>query len=424
MSGDTVIRVEGIGKKYRLGSPTKYKYKALRDVIAGLFTAPFRVKGKDKNKGNDSIWALKDVSFEVKKGEVVGIIGRNGAGKTTLLKILSRITPPTEGYAEIQGRIGSLLEVGTGFHPELTGRENIYLSGAILGMKKREIDKNFDEIVAFSELEKFLDTPVKYYSSGMYVRLAFAVAAHLEPEILLVDEVLAVGDAAFQKKCLGKMGDVAREGRTVLFVSHNMGAISALCSRVLLLANGQLLEEGSARQVVQNYLLTTSKVFEVPLGKRTDREGSGDIKACDIRFGTSQYPNSGKWMTGADCYVEVDLICKDSQPYANVEVALGIRRLDESHVLYLGTKVTNQNFDVVGGSATIVCDIPRLPLEPGEYYVITEISRHGDVLDKVDRAARLEVLPGDFYGTGVIWPYGGFLCDYSWRFRVKPAGEL
>ncbi|HEX67890.1 MAG TPA: ABC transporter ATP-binding protein, partial [bacterium] len=220
---DVVIRCEGISKRYRLGSPTKYKYKTLRDTITNLFTAPFKAKREGKKKGDEFIWALKDVSFEVKRGEVVGIIGRNGAGKTTLLKILSRITPPTRGYAEIRGRVGSLLEVGTGFHPELTGRENIYLSGAILGMKKREIDKKFDEIVAFSELEKFLDAPVKYYSSGMFVRLSFSVAAHLEPEILLVDEVLAVGDAAFQKKCLGKMGDVAKEGRTVLFVSHNMG---------------------------------------------------------------------------------------------------------------------------------------------------------------------------------------------------------
>ncbi|NOZ64339.1 MAG: ABC transporter ATP-binding protein, partial [Caldiserica bacterium] len=223
MSADTVIRVEGLGKKYRLGSPTKYKYKALRDVIGGVLSAPFKIRrSRSGESEKELIWALKDVSFEVKRGEVVGIIGRNGAGKTTLLKILSRITPPTEGYAEIRGRIGSLLEVGTGFHPELTGRENIYLSGAILGMKKKEIDRKFDEIVAFSELEKFLDTPVKFYSSGMFVRLAFSVAAHLEPEILLVDEVLAVGDASFQKKCLGKMGNVAKEGRTVLFVSHNM----------------------------------------------------------------------------------------------------------------------------------------------------------------------------------------------------------
>ncbi|MCJ7620698.1 MAG: ABC transporter ATP-binding protein, partial [Anaerolineae bacterium] len=220
---DIAVHVENLSKQYRIGAP-QARYKTLRESLVDMASAPvhrLRRLGQPSPE-NETIWALKDVSFDVKKGEVVGIIGRNGSGKTTLLKILSRITEPTEGHAEIKGRVGSLLEVGTGFHPELTGRENIYLNGAILGMKRAEIDERFDEIVAFSEIERFLDTPVKRYSSGMYVRLAFSVAAHLEPEILLVDEVLAVGDAAFQKKCLGKMGDVAREGRTGLFVSHNM----------------------------------------------------------------------------------------------------------------------------------------------------------------------------------------------------------
>jgi lipopolysaccharide transport system ATP-binding protein len=243
MASDVVIKVEGLSKRYRLGQREPIYYQTLRDNLAqkiqGLFNHIFRRSSTDSKssqaKDNPWIWALKDVSFEVKRGEVLGIIGRNGAGKSTLLKVLSRITEPTLGRAEILGRVGSLLEVGTGFHPELTGRENIYLNGAILGMKKAEIDKKFDEIVAFAEIEKFIDTPVKRYSSGMYVRLAFAVAAHLEPEILLVDEVLAVGDAAFQRKCLGKMEDVAREGRTVLFVSHNIGAISSLCDFALLL---------------------------------------------------------------------------------------------------------------------------------------------------------------------------------------------
>jgi lipopolysaccharide transport system ATP-binding protein len=259
--GDLAIRVENLSKRYRIGQ--RERYLALRDVLARAISAPFRVfssnsKPDSRNPRSDYIWALKDVSFEVKQGEVVGIIGRNGAGKTTLLKILARITRPTSGYAEVRGRVGSLLEVGTGFHPELTGRENIYLSGAILGMKKAEIDRKFDEIVAFAEIEKFIDTPVKYYSSGMYVRLAFAVAAHLEPDILLVDEVLAVGDAAFQKKCLGKMGDVAKEGRTVLFVSHNMGALNQLCPRSVVLASGRLVEDGETRVVLGNYLRVNS----------------------------------------------------------------------------------------------------------------------------------------------------------------------
>lgn len=261
---DVVIRAENLGKRYRLGQLEPYR--TLRDTLATAVKAPFRIKSSSTpsqmtSSGNTHsdkfVWALKDVSFEVNEGEVVGIIGRNGAGKTTLLKILSRITEPTEGHAEIRGRVGSLLEVGTGFHPELTGGENVYLNGAVLGMRKREIENRFDEIVAFAELEKFMDTPVKRYSSGMYVRLAFAVAAHLEPEILLVDEVLAVGDIAFQKKCLGKMRDVATRGRTVLFVSHNMGAIRGLCSRAVWIDSGKLVLDEDADKVVSSYLATS-----------------------------------------------------------------------------------------------------------------------------------------------------------------------
>lgn len=280
---NTAIRVENLGKRYRLGQ--QVGYKTLRETLLVAYHTPTRVLGQrllrmrhppsaiSHELSSDShqlpatshelsatsydpnhIWALKDVSFEVKQGEAMGIIGRNGSGKSTLLKILSRITAPTEGYAEIHGRVGSLLEVGTGFHPELTGRENIHLNGAVLGMKKAEVDRKFDEIVAFAEIEKFLDTPVKRYSSGMYVRLAFAVAAHLEPEVLIVDEVLAVGDAEFQKKCLGKMDDVTKEGRTVLFVSHNIGAILNLCPSALWLDRGQSMMRGNSEWVVTQYL--------------------------------------------------------------------------------------------------------------------------------------------------------------------------
>jgi lipopolysaccharide transport system ATP-binding protein len=256
---DIVIRVENLGKKYTLGHQKQERYTALRDVIANgaksvgrKFLKPFGKKMSDP--AIDEFWALKDVSFEIKQGDRVGIIGRNGAGKSTLLKILSRITEPTNGSVRIKGRVASLLEVGTGFHPELTGRENIYLNGAILGMSKVEIKKKFDEIVEFAEVEKFLDTPVKRYSSGMYVRLAFAVAAHLEPEILIVDEVLAVGDAQFQKKCLGKMEDVGKKGRTVLFVSHNMSAIQSLCERCILLQSGNIVVDKTSAAAVQFYL--------------------------------------------------------------------------------------------------------------------------------------------------------------------------
>jgi len=257
---DVVIRVENLGKRYRIGEQTPYA--TLRELAARALAAPFRLfgPGRPSSPHEDSrhIWALKDVSFEVRQGEVVGIIGCNGAGKSTLLKILGRVTRPTEGRARVRGRMGTLLEVGTGFHPELTGRENTYLNGAILGMSKREMDLKFDEIVAFAEIEKFMDTPVKYYSSGMYVRLAFAVAAHLEPEIILVDEVLAVGDVAFQKKCLGRMGEVAKQGRTVLFVSHSMAAIAVLCKYVIVLDQGRVTTIGPSQQAIADYLAATT----------------------------------------------------------------------------------------------------------------------------------------------------------------------
>jgi lipopolysaccharide transport system ATP-binding protein len=257
---DIAIRVENLGKRYYIGKRQK-QYGTLRDNLADAFMAPFRRAGKllhgqatGAAELDETIWALRDVSFQVKRGEVIGIIGRNGAGKSTLLKIISRITEPTEGCVDIHGRVGSLLEVGTGFHHELTGRENIYLNGAILGMKRGEIERKFDEIVDFAEVDKFIDTPVKHYSSGMYLRLAFAVAAHLEPEILLVDEVLAVGDIRFQKKCLNKMEDVGQQGRTVLFVSHSMPAITRLCERAVLLDDGRLAQDGRSHQVIGAYL--------------------------------------------------------------------------------------------------------------------------------------------------------------------------
>jgi len=291
MSG-IAIRTENLSKQYRIGGPQK-KYATLRETLTDVFVAPFRRAGKllhgqatGAAELDETIWALKDVFFEVKRGDVVGIIGRNGAGKSTLLKILSRITEPTAGFADIYGRVGSLLEVGTGFHQELTGRENIYLNGAILGMKKAEIERKFDEIVAFAEVERFIDTPVKHYSSGMYLRLAFAVAAHLEPEILLVDEVLAVGDARFQKKCLNKMQDVGQQGRTVLFVSHNMPAITRLCERAILLDEGRVMEDGPSHQVVSAYLNSdfgTTAIREWPDPARAPGGDIARLRAVRVR---------------------------------------------------------------------------------------------------------------------------------------------
>ena len=300
---ELVIRVEGLSKRYQIGGRQE-RYPTLRESLAVAFVSPFRrlasvLRGQTTYLDQATIWALRDVSFEVPSGQVVGIIGRNGAGKSTLLKVLSRITEPTNGSADIWGRVGSLLEVGTGFHPELTGRENIFLNGAILGMRRAEIEHKLDEIVAFAEVEKFLDTPVKHYSSGMYLRLAFAVAAHLEPEILLVDEVLAVGDASFQKKCLGKMDEVARQGRTVLFVSHNMEAIQRLCQRCLLIEGGRLVQDAGAGEVVAAYLHQWSRglepVYRCPADGSPDRDqatlleaailGANGSRSQSVRFG-------------------------------------------------------------------------------------------------------------------------------------------
>jgi lipopolysaccharide transport system ATP-binding protein len=282
---EVVITVENLSKRYRLGE--RESYRALRDVLTGSFSGPLRKlfgsNGKSRQDAeNQYMWALKDVSFEVKRGEVVGIIGRNGAGKSTLLKILSRITHPTSGFAEITGRVGSLLEVGTGFHPELTGRENIFLNGAILGMRKAEIKKKFEEIVDFSEVEKFLETPVKRYSSGMYVRLAFAVAAHLEPEILIVDEVLAVGDALFQKKCLEKMSTISSAGQTVLFVSHNMSAIASLCTKGILLKDGIISNIGEAITIVGAYLTGERELKGLYLAPLTDKSSKLKITRISL----------------------------------------------------------------------------------------------------------------------------------------------
>lgn len=279
------IKVEGLGKKYTIGGSLK-QHATLRDAVAAMAKRPLeriRHPGAATHHG-DTLWALRDVSFEVREGEVLGLIGSNGAGKSTLLKILSRITEPTEGHIELSGRVGSLLEVGTGFHPELTGRENIYLNGAILGMSRAEITARFDEIVEFSEISRFLDTPVKRYSSGMYVRLAFAVAAHLEPEVLVIDEVLAVGDAAFQQKCLGRMGDVAGSGRTVLFVSHNMQAIRSLCTRVVQLSDGQVAAQGAPEQIVDRYLRVQAGADGLAWWEGDDRPGDEDVRLAAVRI--------------------------------------------------------------------------------------------------------------------------------------------
>ncbi|MEP6714101.1 MAG: polysaccharide ABC transporter ATP-binding protein [Terriglobia bacterium] len=326
-NNEFAIRAEGIGKRYKLGA--QERYRTLRDTLVETATAPFRIF--QRRRGPDparEFWALKDISFDVKQGEVVGIIGRNGAGKSTLLKILSRITEPTEGEAVIHGRIGSLLEVGTGFHPELSGRENIYLNGAILGMRKAEIQSKFDDIVAFAEVERFIDTPVKHYSSGMYTRLAFAVAAHLEPEILVIDEVLAVGDLAFQKKCLGKMREVANTGRTVLFVSHNMTAVRSLCSRVVWLQQGTVNRIGKVGEVVGEYL-SSSGAAVMQLEWPNPDEAPGDDQVRLSRVSVKATHDDGSGMVNVATALTVEVCYWNFTPDVILNVSLEVYSVEE-----------------------------------------------------------------------------------------------
>ena len=395
---DIAIRVEGIGKQYRIGK--REQYKTLRDTLVSAFAAPWQKAGKvlrgegvESGESDQLLWALQDISFEVKRGEVIGVIGGNGAGKSTLLKILSRITEPTVGFAEIQGRVGSLLEVGTGFHPELTGRENIYLNGAILGMKRTDIDRQFDEIVAFSEVERFIDTPVKHYSSGMYLRLAFAVAAHLEPEILLVDEVLAVGDAGFQKKCLGKMGNVAKEGRTVLFVSHNLGAITQLCGRAVQLEKGRLKRVGPAAEVVAAYL---SAVVDTELRSSWSSDSS-NLNHAESRFRSARLLSVEKQLM-ATVYFDSPFLIE-----LTYDVTASIRDLSISYKVYdyqgnlvfesMDTDMPEWKGRVrEPGRYRSTCQVLPSFLKPGRYYVaLSSFVERVKIVERQDNVLSFDV---------------------------------
>jgi len=415
---DTVIQVENLSKRYRLGE--REPYKALRDIIASGVSAPFRRlthRQEGKHQANpEYIWALRDVSFEVKQGEIVGIIGRNGAGKTTLLKVLSRVTEPTKGWAKVWGRVGSLLEVATGFHPELTGGENIYLNGAILGMKKTEIVRKFNDIVDFAEIGDFLDTPVKHYSQGMYVRLAFSVAAHFEPEILFIDEVLAVGDAAFQQKCLGKMEDVARGGRTVLFVSHNLAAVTNLCSVVYLLDEGQVVTSGLPQPVIEKYLATVRPSHAVSLRQRQDRSGDGRMRFTDLVIQDSKGNPISVATSGQDIEISVGYEASDNQPLQKVRVSIVFHDLFEQVLVYCRNDLTGELFKTLSPRGRIVCHIPHLPFYPGRYNFNLHAEVNGIVADWLQPGGTLEVAGGDFYGTGRLPPesHRSFLVPHSW----------
>lgn len=419
---DVAIRAAGLAKRYRLGAK-QARYRTLRETVRGLAGAPMRAL---KRLGSgapaaEHVWSLRDVSFEIKAGDVVGVIGRNGAGKSTLLKILSRITEPTDGWAEIHGRVGSLLEVGTGFHPELSGRENIWLNGAILGMRRSEINARFDEIVAFAEVEKFVDTAVKHYSSGMYLRLAFAIAAHLEPEILLVDEVLAVGDLAFQKKCIGKMSEVAATGRTVLFVSHNMATITSLTHRCLLLRDGRLAGDGKTIDIVRSYIADTAAMGGQIEWAPDQRPGDEACRLISCRLGNE----SQRTTFSSDVPIDV-------------EITFEVRR--ESHGLRVGLDLLSSEGTIVfrtyhddgareprpvtPGQYTVRCSIPGALLNQGSYFVTLRAGihavRHICILDQVLSFEVINV-------SGSNSQYGGTrpgLINPSLNWEIRPTSDI
>jgi len=416
---DNAIEVNGLGKRYRLGAAVTKPNGRLQAVGEAL-KAPFRylIRNATKASEEETLWALRNVSVSVKRGEVVGIIGRNGAGKTTFLKILSRITDPTEGMARVYGRVGTLLAVGTGFHPELSGRDNVFLNGAIMGMKREEIRTRFDEIVAFAEVAKFIDTPVKYYSSGMYVRLAFAVAAHLEPEVLLVDEVLAVGDLAFQRKCLGKMNSVSDEGRTVLLVSHNMEAILGLCPRTVWIDQGGVAGDGPSREVVQQYTKESMERAAQPNLKDKTRQGEGVIEFTGFHLRDSQ----GRPIPHVLCGDPVDLVIDyrsiSGQDLVNVTAWIWLLDPLRKPLTCLWSMLTNQDFQRLPSEGRLVCRLPQVNLAPGSYMVDLAARVNMGKSEKLMEAAKLEVLPGDFFGTGrPITQTGQFLCNHSWSLE-------
>lgn len=425
------IQVEGLAKRYRIGERSRHQRLggALTQAVAAPFrrlrgparTAALSVNGSGPANGHDGpghIWALKDVSFQVKHGEVVGVIGRNGAGKSTLFRVLARITEPTRGRAELRGRVAALLEVGTGFHPELSGRDNVYLSGAILGMRRAEIVRKFDQIIGFAEVEDFVDTPVKHYSSGMYVRLAFAVAAHLEPEILLVDEVLAVGDAAFQKKCLRKMSEVAREGRTVVIVSHSIPIVENLCGSALLLERGRIVGAGETRSVVRRYLASSGvSGASADLGSTRERSGSGEVRFSLIEIRGLDGERLSSVRSGDGFVIALKFECREAvrRPVfvVSIHTPTGVR------VFSVQTSEVNLHVPEITGDGRIELELRRVNLMQGNYFVHIGVgdesnpTRYDDVAD----ALELNVEGADVYGSGrastAAWSLVFFDCQ--WR---------
>lgn len=414
-----ILHIDRLSKRYMLQHES-FLGRNLRKILSRRLASPLSPSGDRFNSSEETrehFWALKDVSFDVAQGDVIGIMGRNGAGKSTLLKIISRITEPTEGCVVVRARMASLLEVGTGFHPELTGRENIFLNGAILGMRKTEIISNFDEIVAFAELEKFLDTPVKHYSSGMYVRLAFAVAAHLNSEVLVVDEVLAVGDIAFQKKCLGKMNELSRVGRTVLFVSHNVAAVENLCRHGIVLDEGRLVFEGTSKDAVRQYLDSISGARDctqhvIDLTAASDRR-SALLKQLEFYTNGNQPLVEGLQIgSGFQVRVHFELPHLTS----NFNVGLGFNNAYGQRAFTAASQFAPDRYPgALIGPQVLICDIPSLTLTPGEYSLCVWLEIENAEADSANDAARILILESDYYGTGKVPWNGMFVLRHHWH---------
>ena len=419
-----IIEVKDLSKKYRLSSK-RHGEDSLRELLVRALRAPFHASWRRipeaGSQDSEWLWALRDISFDVSAGETIGFIGANGAGKSTLLKILSRITDPTEGEVRLRGRLASLLEVGTGFHPELTGRENIFLNGAMLGMTKTEIQSKFDEIVAFAEMQKFLDTPVKRYSSGMYVRLAFAVAAHLDPEILVVDEVLAVGDLGFQKKCLGKMGDFGRTGRTVLFVSHNLAAVENLCQRGIVLNNGKIAFEGSAKEAVHHYVQAFSHSQGLDQTHAIDLTNA--IRPSDVTGGAltrlEVYTADGKPFNGflpIGGALRINLRFQLNKSTENFDPRINFTDLYGRIIFSSRTSFEAQrSWGVLSGAQEFICEIPHLLITPGEYRIEPGIAIEGRWADYIEDALRIKIIESDYYGAGAVPKSGTCVMEHHWR---------
>jgi len=415
MPNETAIEVNDLSKRYEI-SGDQAGYLLLTERITE------RIKSLGRRPKPQEFWALRDVSFEVKRGETLGVIGHNGAGKSTLLKVLSRITPPTKGDARLHGRVGALLEVGTGFHPELTGRENVFLNGAILNMKRREIQSRFDEIVEFADIGPFIDTPVKRYSSGMQLRLAFSVAAHLEPEILIIDEVLSVGDLAFQQKCLGRMEAASREGRTVVFISHSLPSVINLCDRAIMLSEGRVAAAGKVGEVVDAYVGDVTSDLERGIRDRR-RHGNGKIRLVDFHL-----EKGGQLLdsptTGEDFDMVLSFEKHTQESLRGTRVNLTVFTLgDQTPLLDLDTAQTGESFPEVPGQGEIRCRLHRCPLPAGQYYVDVRIDAGGERLDALNHIAELTVAEGDFHQRGGtqerMMDYRTVLVDHGWSLEAK-----